>query len=228
MTETTNTAAQNELPCGVIRSLNISKRKGTRKKPVEDGIVTLQENWGVVQDAHAGDWHRQVSILAWESIVTAQSWGLDVKEGDFAENITSEGLNLLELPLGTQVQIGDTLMELSQIGKVCHTRCAIYFLAGDCIFPREGIFFVVLKGGTIKVGDAIQVVKMGDGTCQHTPPEALAEIEEWNAKEAERLAAEANGEAGEPQPASDDEVCDTARIAQRVLDLEKKLGEKDV
>ena len=98
-------------------------------------------------------------------------------EGDFNENVTTEGIDLLEMPLDTRVRIGeDVLLELSQIGKVCHTKCAIYHLAGDCIFPREGIFFVALEGGAINVGDPVEVVSLGDGTCAYTPPEALAEL----------------------------------------------------
>ena len=122
-------------------------------------------------------WHRQVSLLAWESIEKARARGLDVKEGDFAENITTEGINLMALPLGTQLKIGDdVLLELSQQGKVCHKKCAIFYLAGDCIFPREGIFFVALTGGKVKAGDSIDVVKLGDGTCEYTPQEALDEL----------------------------------------------------
>ena len=161
---------------GVVRSVNVSSRKGGRKKPVESGEITLVEQRGVEGDGHAADWHRQVSLLAWESVLKAQLAGLDVKEGDFAENITTVGIDLLKYPLGTQFEIGETLIELSQIGKVCHTRCAIYYLAGDCIFPREGVFFVVLRGGRISVGDEIHVAKMGDGTCAFTPQEALDEI----------------------------------------------------
>ena len=97
--------------------------------------------------------------------------------GDFAENITTEGINLMALPLGTQLKIGDdVLLELSQQGKVCHKKCAIFYLAGDCIFPREGIFFVALTGGKVKAGDSIDVVKLGDGTCEYTPQEALDEL----------------------------------------------------
>ncbi len=118
-------------------------------------------------------------LFAAESIQTAQARGLDVREGDFGENFTTQGINLLSLPLGTQLKLGsDVLVEISQIGKVCHTRCAIYYLAGDCIFPHEGVFGVVLKGGEIHVGDDIQVVKLGDGTCSFTPAEALEEIEQ--------------------------------------------------
>ena len=177
---------------GHVRSVNVSERKGTRKKPVESGQIHIDPHHGVTGDAHAGDWHRQVSLLAWESIEKARAMGLDVKEGDFAENITTEGMDLLALPLGTQVKIGDeVVLELSQIGKVCHKKCAIYYLAGDCIFPREGIFFEVVTGGTVSVGDAIVVTKMGDGHCKYTPQEALDEIAKVRAEEASEKAAKA-------------------------------------
>ena len=175
---------------GHVRSDNVSERTGTRKKPVESGQIHIDPHHGVTGDAHAGDWHRQVSLLAWESIEKARAMGLDVKEGDFAENITTEGMDLLALPLGTQVKIGDeVVLELSQIGKVCHKKCAIYYLAGDCIFPREGIFFEVVTGGTVSVGDSIIVTKMGDGHCQYTPQEALDEIAKVRAEEAAEKAA---------------------------------------
>ncbi len=162
--------------CGVVRSVNVSTRKGTRKTPVAGGMVHVRAQEGIEGDAHAGGWHRQVSLLAWESICKAQAMGLDVKEGDFAENVTSEGIDLLALPLGTHLRVGQVLLELSQIGKVCHNKCAIYHLAGDCIFPREGVFFVAVEGGDIAVGDRIFVERMGNGTCDFTPPEALAEL----------------------------------------------------
>lgn len=161
-----------------VTSVNISKRKGTQKQPVGEEPQVVIANRGLENDAHAGDWHRQVSFLAEESIQKAREMGLEVGPGAFAENFTTEGIDLLDLPLGTQLRVGpEVLVEISQIGKVCHTRCAIYHLAGDCIFPREGIFGVVLEGGTVKKGDDIEVVKRGDGTCAHTPPEALAEVE---------------------------------------------------
>ena len=161
---------------GRVRSVNTSRRKGGRKTPCVGGAA-IEANRGVAGDAHAGDWHRQVSLLAWEAIEKAQAMGLDVAEGDFAENVTTEGIDLLALPLGTRVRIGeDVLLELSQIGKVCHTKCAIYHLAGDCIFPREGVFFVALEDGEVKPGDPVQVVALGNGTCAHTPPEALEEL----------------------------------------------------
>lgn len=162
-----------------IVSINTSAHKGTRKTLVADGHDTVIKQFGLASDAHAGHWHRQVSFLAAESINTARARGLDVCEGDFGENFTTQGINLLSLPLGTQLKLGsEVLVEISQIGKVCHTRCAIYYLAGDCIFPYEGIFGVVLQGGEVHVGDDIQVVKLGDGTCSFTPAEALKEVEQ--------------------------------------------------
>ncbi len=162
-----------------IVSINASAHKGTRKTPVADGHDTVIKQFGLASDAHAGHWHRQVSFLAAESINTARARGLDVCEGDFGENFTTQGINLLSLPLGTQLKLGsEVLVEISQIGKVCHTRCAIYYLAGDCIFPHEGIFGVVLQGGEVHIGDDIQVVKLGDGTCSFTPAEALKEVEQ--------------------------------------------------
>ena len=162
-----------------IVSINTSAHKGTRKTPVADGHDTVIKQFGLASDAHAGHWHRQVSFLAAESINTARARGLDVCEGNFGENFTTQGINLLSLPLGTQLKLGsEVLVEISQIGKVCHTRCAIYYLAGDCIFPHEGIFGVVLQGGEVHIGDDIQVVKLGDGTCSFTPAEALKEVEQ--------------------------------------------------
>lgn len=166
-----------------IVSINTSAHKGTRKTPVADGHDTVIEQFGLASDAHAGHWHRQVSFLTAESINTARTRGLDVCEGDFGENFTTQGINLLSLPLGTQLKLGsEVLVEISQIGKVCHTRCAIYYLAGDCIFPHEGIFGVVLQGGEVHIGDDIQVVKLGDGTCSFTPAEALKEVEQARRK----------------------------------------------
>ena len=166
-----------------IVSINTSAHKGTRKTPVADGHDTVIKQFGLASDAHAGHWHRQVSFLATESINTARARGLDVCEGDFGENFTTQGINLLSLPLGTQLKLGsEVLVEISQIGKVCHTRCAIYYLAGDCIFPHEGIFGVVLQGGEAHIGDDIQMVKLGDGTCSFTPAEALKEVEQARRK----------------------------------------------
>lgn len=142
---------------GKIVSINISEKKGVRKKPVEEAVIN--ENSGIEGDAHASSkWHRQVSLLALESIKKMQAMGLDVRPGDFAENITTEGLDLCSLPVGTKVDIGNEVVgEVSQIGKECHARCAIYYQAGDCVMPKEGIFIKILKGGKIKVGDTITV-----------------------------------------------------------------------
>ena len=143
---------------GSIISINISDKKGIRKKPVDE--VRISENFGIEGDAHASsDWHRQVSLLALESIQKMQAAGLKVKPGDFAENITTSGLDLLCLPIGTKMRIGsDVIGEVSQIGKVCHTRCAIYYQAGDCVMPKEGIFIKILKGGIVKKGDDIRIL----------------------------------------------------------------------
>jgi len=134
----------------------ISKNKGERKTPVDQ--VELRQNHGIVGDAHAGDWHRQVSLLAKESIDKMRAMGLDVDHGDFAENLTTEGIDLPKLPIGTRLQIGDTLLEVTQIGKECHQRCAIYYQAGDCVMPKEGIFAKVLKDGILKPGDRVNIL----------------------------------------------------------------------
>ncbi len=142
---------------GKVISVNISKEKGTRKKDV--GRCELVPDFGLQDDAHGGPWHRQVSLLAMESIRKMIEKGLQVGPGDFAENICTEGLDLPQLPIGTKLRIGPaSLLEVTQIGKVCHTRCAIFYQAGDCVMPREGIFARVLLGGEIKVGDPIDVL----------------------------------------------------------------------
>jgi MOSC domain-containing protein YiiM len=137
-----------------IESIAISKKKGTRKVQVEEGLL-LQAH-GLEGDAHAGPWHRQVSFLASESIDKARMQGLDVTFGDFAENIATSGIDWQKVSVGTQIQLGDSArVEITQIGKDCHNKCAIYYMAGDCIMPREGIFAKVLKGGKIQCGDHI-------------------------------------------------------------------------
>jgi MOSC domain-containing protein YiiM len=111
--------------------------------------------------------------------------GLDVKAGDFAENITTTGIDLLALPVGSVLRVGEeVVLEISQIGKVCHNKCAIYYQAGDCVMPREGLFAVVRTGGPVSVGDAVETVSLGDGTCDRTPASAIREFEEERAKEA--------------------------------------------
>ncbi len=154
---------------GTVVSVNTSEKKTVRKKPGDSGVLVYDR--GFEGDAHAGDWHRQVSLLALESIDTMREKGLDVGPGDFAENITTGGIDLCSLPIGTTLKIGDTVVELSQIGKICHTKCAIYYQAGDCVMPREGIFAVVREAGPVKVGDTIEVVELGDGSCDRVPPD---------------------------------------------------------
>ena len=119
--------------------------------------MTVKENHGIAGDAHAGDWHRQISLLAEESIDKMRDKGLDVSYGDFAENITTKGLVLYEIPVGTKLRIGECVVEITQIGKECHDRCAIYEAAGDCVMPREGIFVRVVRGGIIEKGVEISI-----------------------------------------------------------------------
>lgn len=138
----------------VVVAVCISEHKGERKKPVEQ--VALRVDHGIVGDAHAGNWHRQVSLLARESIDKMRALGLDVTTGDFAENITTSGIDLVSLPVGCRLQIGETLLEVTQIGKECHARCAIFYQAGDCVMPKEGVFARVIKAGVIKPGDQIE------------------------------------------------------------------------
>jgi MOSC domain-containing protein YiiM len=139
-----------------VVAVSISKNKGERKTPVEQ--VELRIEHGLVGDAHAGEWHRQVSLLAQESIEKMRALGLDVDSGDFAENITTSGIELLSLPIGTRLAIGEATVEVTQIGKECHNRCAIYYQAGDCVMPKEGIFARVIIGGMVKPGDSISVI----------------------------------------------------------------------
>lgn len=134
-----------------------SDRKGVQKTPVES--ITLKEDWGIEGDAHAGNWHRQVSLLSLEKVDAFRAQGATVKEGDFGENIIVSGLDFAALPVGTRFVAGDVLLEMTQIGKECHSHCAIYHAVGDCIMPREGVFCRVLKGGTLKPGDAIYQVE---------------------------------------------------------------------
>jgi MOSC domain-containing protein YiiM len=139
-----------------VVSVNVAAEKGVRKAPRAQ--VALVAEHGVEGDGHAGPWHRQVSLLAAESIAKMRAQGLTVGPGDFGENVTTEGIVVYELPVGTRLRLGDTLVEVTQIGKVCHDRCAIFYAAGDCVMPREGIFARVLEGGPLRAGDAVEVV----------------------------------------------------------------------
>ncbi|MBA4397090.1 MAG: MOSC domain-containing protein [Syntrophus sp. (in: bacteria)] len=141
---------------GKILSVNIADRKGRKKTNIGCGL--LIEDLGLETDAHSGS-ERQVSLLARESIEKIRAKGLDVQYGDFAENLTTEGIDLPSLPLGAKLKIGaDILLEVTQIGKVCHDRCHIFKTVGDCVMPREGIFASVIAGGEVKIGDSIEIV----------------------------------------------------------------------
>ncbi|MGQ9513409.1 MOSC domain-containing protein [Thermodesulfitimonas sp.] len=149
----------NEGARGRIVAVCLSKNKGERKENIGKG--RLVAGHGLEGDAHAGDWHRQVSLLALESIEKMRARGLKVGPGDFAENITTQGLDLTHLPVGTLLRIGTALGEVTQIGKECHTACAVRRQAGDCVMPREGIFVRIIESGTVKVGDTVEVVAVG-------------------------------------------------------------------
>jgi MOSC domain-containing protein YiiM len=130
-----------------ILSINISQTKGVQKQPVDRAV--LRPEHGIVGDAHAGPWHRQVSLLADEDIELMRERGLVVGPGAFAENLTTSGVPLATLPVGTRLYLGEAVLEVTQIGKECHTRCAIYEQTGDCVMPRRGVFARVIQGGEI-------------------------------------------------------------------------------
>ena len=138
---------------GKLIAICISEQKGTQKQQVESAV--LRENFGIEGDAHAGNWHRQVSLLGLEKIEEFRARGAEVEFGAFGENLVIEGFDFRNLPVGTRFRIGDVLLEMTQIGKECHTHCVIYHMVGDCIMPREGVFAKVLRGGEIKIGDEV-------------------------------------------------------------------------
>jgi MOSC domain-containing protein YiiM len=140
-----------------VLSINISEKKGVIKTPIKEGLFI--EEHGLKDDAHAGKWHRQVSLLAQESIDKMIEMGIsDLDAGKFAENITTEGIILHELPVGTRLKIGETIQEVTQIGKECHKGCAIKNQVGTCIMPTEGIFTRIIKGGVVRSGDSIEIL----------------------------------------------------------------------
>ncbi len=141
-----------------ILEVCISDRKGIQKTPTDQ--IEMRPEWGIEGDAHAGEWHRQVSLLAQESVDRLQGLltQIKLKPGDFGENIVTEGIVLFELPVGTKMKIGTALAEVTQIGKECHMGCAIRQAAGDCVMPREGIFVKILEPGTAKKGDIIEIL----------------------------------------------------------------------
>ncbi len=141
---------------GTVRAVCTSDRRGIQKTPTAS--ITLKVDHGIEGDAHAGAWHRQVSLLSYEKIEEFKRRGASVEDGAFGENIVVEGIDLSALPLGTRFKCNDVILELTQIGKECHAHCAIYHQVGDCIMPREGVFTKVIEGGTIAPGDTISVI----------------------------------------------------------------------
>ena len=139
---------------GVLKGICISEKRGTKKQEVPE--ASLKKDWGIEGDAHAGNWHRQVSLLSFDRIEEFRSKGAEVTFGDFGENLIIEGFDFKNLPVGTRFTIGDAVLEMTQIGKECHTHCAIYQQMGDCIMPREGVFSEVIKPGIIHVGDQVE------------------------------------------------------------------------
>ena len=140
-----------------MTAVNISREKGTPKREVPE--IRLRLRHGIVGDAHAGDWHRQISLLAQESVNRMRGLGVDLPPGIFAENINTEGICLTALPVGTRLQIGEAVVEVTQIGKECHSDCAIRRLTGTCVMPTEGIFAIVVREGTVRKGDPITILE---------------------------------------------------------------------
>lgn len=145
---------------GKIMAVCISEKRGTQKKNIEK--VRLIENFGLEGDAHGGNWHRQVSLLSYEKVRAFEEKGISVEDGAFGENLLVEGFDFKTLPVGTRFRCGEALLEMTQIGKECHSHCEIYQAVGDCIMPREGVFARVLHGGEIQIGDELEIVPGSD------------------------------------------------------------------
>ena len=143
-----------------VVSVNISEQKGTVKREVPE--IQLKLRHGIVGDAHAGDWHRQISLLAEESVDTMRALLPGLRPGAFAENVNTRGIDLKSLPIGTRLRLGETVVEVTQIGKECHNACEIKKTTGKCVMPTEGIFAVVVKEGTVRKGDPIEILKERD------------------------------------------------------------------
>ncbi|MGN9076558.1 MOSC domain-containing protein [Oliverpabstia intestinalis] len=142
---------------GVIKGICISEKRGTAKHEIEEAI--LAKNWGIQGDAHAGHWHRQVSLLSYEKIEEFRKKGADIEPGAFGENLIVSGYDFRNLAVGTRFQCGEAVLEMTQIGKECHSHCEIYKRMGECIMPREGVFAIVLHGGTIRKGDLLERIE---------------------------------------------------------------------
>ena len=142
---------------GVIKGICISEKRGTAKHEIEEAI--LAKDWGIQGDAHAGQWHRQVSLLSYEKIEEFRKKGADIELGAFGENLIVSGYDFRNLAVGTRFQCGEAVLEMTQIGKECHSHCEIYKRMGECIMPREGVFAIVLHGGTIRKGDLLERIE---------------------------------------------------------------------
>lgn len=182
---------------GKIAAVCISREKGVRKENV--GEANIRANWGIEGDAHAGKWHRQVSLLDIASIEKMREFGrqkgLDLIPGDFAENITTDGLALFALPVGTYLKAGEALLEVTQVGKECHRHCEIFKQVGRCVMPQEGVFARVLAGGTVKTGDSIEVWQgLPVGIITASDKGAAGEREDASAKEIEKLIVKIKGQ----------------------------------
>ena len=142
---------------GVIKGICISENRGTAKHEIEEAI--LVKDWGIQGDAHAGHWHRQVSLLSYEKVEEFRKKGADIELGAFGENMIVSGYDFRNLAVGTRFQCGEAVLEMTQIGKECHSHCEIYKRMGECIMPREGVFAIVLHGGTIRKGDILERIE---------------------------------------------------------------------
>ena len=142
---------------GKVMAVCISEKKGTQKRNVHEALFI--EDFGLENDAHAGKWHRQVSLLSYERIQDFKKKGAPVEDGAFGENLIVSGIDFKNLPVGTRFQSGDVVLEMTQIGKECHSGCEIYKIMGDCIMPREGVFARVIRGGRIREGDGLTVLE---------------------------------------------------------------------
>lgn len=143
---------------GIVRGICISEKRGTKKKEVNEAVFV--QDYGIQEDAHAENWHRQVSLLSYDKIEAFRAKGAEVSFGDFGENVIIEGFDFRSLPVGTRFTCNDVVLEMTQIGKECHSHCQIYHEMGDCIMPREGVFAKVLHGGTVKVGDKVEMTEV--------------------------------------------------------------------
>lgn len=208
---------------GKVVAVCISEKKGMRK--VSIGEANLIPNWGMEGDAHGGKWHRQISLLSASSIEKmkeiGKQKGLDLAPGDFAENITTEGLELFTLPVGTYLKAGETLLEVTQIGKSCHHHCEIFQQVGQCVMPREGIFTRVLVGGKIKEEDSIEIWRgIPVGIITASDKGAKGEREDQSGKEIETLVQEINGTVIDYRVLPDDQET----LASAMIEMIDELG----